>query len=76
MTAPTILYEVRVLEKDKIARQFIDTLAEVSELVKGIQDKQVYIYKIQKSSEGDIVGSEELKYCLRNNILTFKTKKK
>ena len=75
MTTPTAQYEVRILEKSKISRQFVDTLAKVSELVKGAQDKQICIYKIQKSSEGDIVGSEELTYRLRNNMLIFKTKR-
>ena len=69
------LYEVRVIEKNEINRRFAKNLDQLFSLVKEVENKKCYVFKIYKSSEGNILSSERLDCKIRGNNFVIKTVK-
>ena len=66
------LYELRVIEQDKISRQTAENLNQLFSLIKEVEDKRFHVYRITKSPEGDILNSENLDCKMYGNSLIIK----
>ncbi len=68
-----ILYEIRIFEKNQMRRLSADNLTEVLTIIKEAQGKKCRLYKVEKSLDGTILNSEELKCHLYKNSFVIQT---